>query len=304
MKKTIATIAVLISPLALASVDNYTLTLRPGFETTVFMDVNNSGTIVGNSYSPSTTNAVSGFTFTDGVFTAVTGPAGAVSINARGLSDLGSVVGFYTTIAAPNAQQIGFLISQGVYTLYPDIVLQSISPNGRYMTGLSYLTGALRGYALDRETGQEYDLGANTIVDGVTNSGLAVGSRSRQSFLFDLSSRSETPVGRQGDLYRDINSFGQIVGYRVATSGTSEGILNGSISAPNFQTLLGYPFAAAIGMNDHGDIVGYAGAEAERQLGLFVTQVPEPKALVLFLVGLATFGVVRRGFTRVLAADA
>jgi len=63
-----------------------------GADNTAVWDINNSGTMVGFSYASSAPNYATAFIrSSSGSFSTLTGPAGAISTNAMGISDTGRV---------------------------------------------------------------------------------------------------------------------------------------------------------------------------------------------------------------------
>lgn len=189
----------------------FTEITRAGATTMALWDVNNAGVMVGYSVNgSSTTDFAQGFVFDGTAFTSMSGPAGAVSTNALGISDSGQVVGSYSrswstdpdTGDAVLAPSSGFVYQAGTYSDFAvagavETVLRGISPNGRYYTGYyNPGTGRFVGFVYDTVTSTRTDLSVPnsllTIPQGVRDDGTVVGSDiigpgplTRPGFIYD-----------------------------------------------------------------------------------------------------------------------
>ncbi len=216
-------------------------------------DINNSGQIVGRSYS---STYYDGFLYSGGVMTAL--PAFGTSTYCNGINNNGQVVGSTQTAGG---YQHAYLYSSGTMTDLGNGSASGINNNGQVvgsgpgshaflysggsMTDLGTL-GGVHSYGLDiNDNGQ------------VVGAADPLGSSYYHAFLY--SGGGMTDLGTFGGTYSSataINNSGQIAGWAYNSAGQSHAFLyvNGSMvdlgTAPNATT------SSAADINDLGQIVG------------------------------------------------
>lgn len=296
---------------------------RPGNAATALWDINNAGVMVGysNATMDNTTAAFSqGFVYDGSTFTAITGPAGAVSSAAMGISDGGTVVGSYyssfTVDALGNAlvgAASGFIYAGGSYTTFivagaESTFLRAISPDGRYLSGY-YSTATVTG------TGFVYDTATSTlsivsvpnsqftIAQGVTAAGLLVGSDAigpppldRPGFFYDIGTGTRTDVhlaGAKRTSLRALTDDGVLAGWYVDAGNLQHGFV-GSIASFETIDVAGAQSTYVEGMNNERTLVG--GFLRGDVNGAFVArlQVPEPGSLALLVAALLSLALWRQ----------
>lgn len=274
---------------------------RPGAATTALWDINNDGTMVGYS---AIGDSASAFVYDGTSFTTLTGPLGATSSFALGISDTGRVVGSYLT--APLGPSHGFLYSAGSYTPFDiaganETFLRGISPDGRYISGYySTATQTGVGFVYDTVLGILSDLSAPdsvfTIPQGINSSGMVAGSDilagppvTRPGFLYDIATgiRTDQSVpGTNRTALRSIDDAGSIAGWFVDFAG-QHGFV-GSVSAFEQIDFPGADATTVEGSNNAGFLVGlfFVGDSTH---AFVATPVSEPGTWGLLAAG---FGVL------------
>jgi uncharacterized membrane protein len=276
--------ALLLVPLASAQAGHVlTEFARPGAAATALWDVNNLGHMVGYSF-PGTapTDFPVGFVYDGSAFATISGPAGAISSSALGISDGGTVVGSYfstfttdidgNVIAGPSQ---GYIYSSGSYTIFSvagaqDTFLRGISPDGRYISG--YYTSATRpgtGFVYDTAAGTlaivSLPASLLTIPQSINAAGILVGSdiisgppTTRPGFTFDIASGTRTDqflAGAVRTAFRSIDDAGTLAGW-FQDSGF---VQHGFVGTPSSYEQMDFPGADATvieGSNNAGVLVG------------------------------------------------
>ena len=286
--------------------------LRDGFSATAPWDVNNAGTIVGESDGV-------GFVFQGGVFTSVLHPLASAGTVLTGIADDGLLGGTYFFGDAGTPRSAGFLLQGASFEalVVPGAIstaLRDLSPNGRYVGGTwNDSAGATHGFVLDRLSGEfthvpAGPLGEPSIVQGVNNAGLAVGSFVRAvpggapqlgAFTLDLATGARTEylaaAGLERPRFRGVNAEGLVSGF--GGPGANVAFVGNPITG-EWTVLRSTPAGTnsfAYGINDFGVVVGFdlaAGTSAYR--GWVATPVPEPATWALMALGLAAAGALAR----------
>lgn len=271
---------------AAASLDPFNLpwvdVKYPNADDTQLFDINNSGVVVG--IATFGTSSI-GFTYSNGVFTALPYPFGSNSFNgftATGITYDGNVVGTYDTGGVDAAGQpitAGYLRIAGTYISFtlPGAVstgIRGISSDGRYLAGDAFFPAGRRNYVHDRTTNTTKFVGPDSsgvnILQGVNPSGKAVGSRValladgsilQEGYVFDFASGSMTRVSDANYADREIrpraiDDFGRVAGFVTGASGTK-----GFYGWPGALKTFEYPgaiYTYFYGNNDAGRLVGFA----------------------------------------------
>jgi uncharacterized membrane protein len=269
-------------PLAPAQADHVlTEFTRPGAAATWLWDVNNHGHMVGYSL-PGTapTDFPVGFVYDGSTFTTISGPAGAISSTALGISDGGTIVGSFIAtytidgdgnlIAGPSH---GYIYSGGSYTTFDvagavDTFLRGISPDGRYISGY-YTTATGTGFVFDTLAGTfttvSQPASLFTIAQGINAAGILVGSdivagspTTRPGFTFDIATATRTDYFLAGAIrtaFRSIDDAGTLAGWFLDPGS----LMHGFVGAPGSYEQIDFPGAdgtAIEGSNNAGVLVG------------------------------------------------
>jgi hypothetical protein len=272
------------------------------FPATEFWDINNAGTIVGRAYSA---ERQTGFVFSNGVFTEISGPPGAIGSLATGITESGTIVGSWF---GPDFRYRGFMLENGVYSVIDALggttIVRGVSPNGRFVTGQWSLPGQpVQGaflYNRNDQTMRRVGTANNAVAQGVNDRGMVVGSEtvgaSRQSFIYDLSTFTTTIIPSSGDLVnpalRGIDPTGTVFsGFGIDAINPLWGQIGvfGPLEDFDIFQAFGSNQTTPYGFNDQGQLVGFYATNAERtQYRAFIATntVAEPKALFLALCSL------------------
>ena len=267
----------------------------PGADSTTFWDINDRGQIVGDAALGAVTRP---FVFEHNAFRFLDIPFGGTSAWAAGISNDGLIVG---TVFDDVGGSTGYLFDGSAYMPLnlpggTNSIVRRISSDGRYVTGYADTAEvAVQGFVLDRNSNQYTlidTLDPLSVVQGVTNGGVAVGSVRGSApgvpihaFTFDSASGQidyPTVGSFLSPRFRDINDSGFIAGFDLPT-GTAFVFRNGDV----LQTLsVGDGVTFAYGINNFNRIVGYYQVESGQVAAFLATPVPEPGAWLLLSVGL------------------
>lgn len=275
-------LAGLASGLAHAS---YVLTevSRPGAATTALWDINNSGLMVGYSIAGAgPADFASAFVFNGSAYTALTGPAGAVSSAALGISDGGVVVGSFNTSSSVDGSgnpvldaANGFIYQAGSYTTLSvagavETHLRGISPDGRYLSGyFSTTTQAGVGFVYDTVSATLMTVSAPnstfTIAQGINSNGVLVGSdiltgppTTRPGFLYDIGTATRTDQSIAGALrtaFRSIDDDDLLAGWFLDAGGSQHGFV-GTVGSYEQIDFVGADATYVEGSNNADFLVG------------------------------------------------
>jgi uncharacterized membrane protein len=288
-----------------ASAAPYTITLMdyaPGVNSAGW-DVNNAGVFVGTAVI----NDVNvSYIVNAGVTTTLSGPEGAISTSALGISDSGEVVGSYYKTA--DGLNIGYIYSAGVYTSFSlpgatTTELRGISPNGRYITGVAVLeNGSSMSFVYDRVSLSLIPIlhtVSRTTAQGVNNEGVVVGDYRtdvllpRHSFVFDSKTGTLTDFASpsQSLSFRGINDSGEIDGFFADASGTHGFV--GFVDSPF--DIAGASLTGLEGNNDAGWLVGFYADDTGLEHAFLATKtVDEPATLSLICFAMGGLGASAR----------
>ena len=286
----------------------------PSATSTQFWDINDAGTVVGNTDTDA-------FTYAGGSFTTLTGPAGASGMSALGISDAGTVVGSFADAGTGTTR--GYIYDGSTYETFDipgadETRLRGISPDGNIVTG--YYTDAsnlAQGFILDRTTNVVTLIGAGglvvnpgeafTIAQGVNSSGVVVGSDlivtptfalDRPAFTFDIGTSTRTDFNLPGALRtagRGINDFGSIAGWFIDGSGKTMGYA-GYPGSTTTLDLIASGSTFVQGNNNAETVVGFI-QDDQGVLTAFIgtKTVSEPAGLIVIGVfAIALGGLARR----------
>jgi uncharacterized membrane protein len=286
--------------------------------------INSTGQIAGSIGSATGQQA---FIYSAGVFTPVSGPAGALGAAAFGINDSGKIVGsYYDTQTIDPATGLltigpthGFILSGGNYTRFdvPNANFtqaRGLSPDGRYVTGYSTdTTGRASAFVYDTSTSSFIDLtrpnSINAFAQGMNAAGLVAGSdiltqpgspSQRVGFTYNINTGQYNDFSFAGytrTAFRGINSSGVIAGWLQRPNASGVTVTVGFVGSPTAYDLITVPGATDTivqAINDVGVVSGYYTVDGQA-IGFVATPVPEPQSLALMLCGvLALAGVARR----------
>jgi hypothetical protein len=316
-----AALATLAAATCAAQAASYTFTAidRPGAAGTMVWDINDHGEIAGYS-SVKGSEFTRGFVYSGGVFNELSGPAGAISSMAMGLSDNGVVVGNYYSSSSTDAdgnvlfgQEMGFIYKAGTYTSFSisdtaNTQFRGVSPDGRYIAGFYGSDIAIgQAFVLDTVSNSVTLVGDGTthltIAQGINASYTLVGSDlnsavhdDRPGFTYDIGTGIRTDVylpGATRTAFRAIDDAGVISGWYIDALGVTHGF-TGYPGA--FQTI-DYPTTDTTfieGSNNAGILVGNFGTEFGGAFMATPTTVPEPETWALMIGGLMLLPLARR----------
>lgn len=285
----------------------------PGASSAFLYDINNLGTMVGYASQASGSQS---FVYSGGSFHWLTGPAGALSAVALGVSDGGWVVGAYadtlvddgtgTLVLGPNK---GFLWDGSSYQTvalagYTETVVRGISPDGRYLTGYAVSDDRFDAWLMDRSSGSTTVItsGLLAVAQGVLNDGTVVGSRiwqpvlgqppQREAFIYQGGAYGSFQLSGQTDSRaRALTDDGQLAGW-VRNGNDIQAFFGAST---DYSLVQWGGFATyAEGINNAGVGVGAYQDAAGNWQALVFNPVPEPASHALLLGGLGLLGALAR----------
>lgn len=252
-----------------------------GGQTSVGTAINNNGTVVG--WSLDSIGARRAFMYADEAMTSLgtleTGPASAYAeSSASDISDAGHVVGYAST---DSGARHAFLYRAGTMqdlgTLGGDESFASgVSAKGQVVGTAKNAANEIRGFVAQRgkmeELGQTGCSRPNTYPYSVNDYGQVVGSAPagdceqgeagvQQAFLYStrimLNLGSLRSDGQGASFATRINEPGQIVGHSDTPEGASRAFLIASNQMVDLGAL-GGTISRGYGINNHGQVVGYA----------------------------------------------
>ena len=280
----------LLAPVASAGY-KITKVTRAGVDNLEFLDINNAGLVAGTASNADYT-ARTGFVYNShtGVYTDLTGPGGALSSVATGISDSGAVVGAYYASQTDPYASTAYIYEGGRYTDFNvpgagSTTLRGISADGRYLTGAFDANG----FVFDRLTGTVFDLGYLAIVHGINSNGVAAGSifgTGRTPFLYDIASQVRTDYLPLTDRYRDVNDAGVVTGWGVRDGFASNVTIVGSPGGTSALKVGGSFGSIGYGINNDATVVGLYFRRDDANGAFIATTVPEPGTWALMLCGL------------------
>lgn len=254
----------------------------PNAQCTFLEDVNNGGEIVGRHWGPETAFSYRGFLYRGGNFLTVDFP-GAFSSGARGINELGDIVGFYQADAANN----GFLYAGGTFTSihvpdFPFITFaEGINNFGTIVgfagdLGFVYTGGTFTPLRLPRT----FWLQASDVNDSDAIVGSYLDEFGLHGFLYtggvysalDVPGSSAPGYGKYS-IAMGISNTGVIVGGYFEGEFVHHGFLyeNGIFSTIDIP---GATYTIATGVNDSGDVVGYYLDASSECHGFLVNTIP------------------------------
>ena len=307
-----------------ATTYTFTELRNPGSDWTQAWGINTSGQVVTSSYSE-TAAVTSSFIYQGGAYTAVSGPAGAISTSAFGISDSGAIVGSYSTgwvVESDGSRFLGpdsgFIFNGGSYTTInvpgaTRTIPRAISPNGRYVSGFYHTETSAFGFLYDTVSASFTSIGAGKsvllIAQGVTNEGVVVGNDvtivdestgavSDTAFIYNHATGTRTDVSLPGGgrtRFRAIDSAGTISGFYWDAANVAHAFTG----YPGSFQELAYPGATSTwieGSNDAGLLVGsfFADGYAGFIAAPVTAPVPEPETWALMLAGIALVAATSR----------
>ena len=278
---------------------------RPGYESTQPWAINDSGVIVGASDGV-------GFVYSGGLFTSIAHPSADSATILTGVSNSGTLVGNYLA----GSTSASFVYDRGSFTAFAlpgqdGTEVRGISGNGRYLAG-TYSGNVGGGFVYDRDHGTyrlvENSATSSVIVQGVNDSGLAVGSVSDRStgvqivagITVDAASGARTEIydigAPSGPRFRGINNDGTLVGW--VSSGSAQQAFVGEPAGGWLLNMAQAPADAtgafAYGINGADTVIGFYNTASGLTRGWVATPVPEPAVWALFAIGLAAVGAASR----------
>ena len=287
----LAATAIVLAIAAPAEAKTYALTpyAVPGSTFTQLWGLNDHGVLVGADDS-------GGFIDDHGTITVVNQPGTSGFVT--GISNTGVAVGGDGTRS--------YFYQGGVFTPFAiagadTTTIRGISANGRFIAGVYTTADTFDGFVYDTQTSALSTIvppnGINvTVVQGVTDSGVAVGSLTGpdSSFLFDAVNGTSTYYTDVGGLtkirIRGIDDAGDVGGWSIGTD-AFVGFL-GSF-ADGFTTFDLSPDGTFIyGLNNVGEAVGYYDDDDGLPHSFLVntTTVPEPSSTASMALALLVAG--------------
>ena len=276
---------------------------RPGAIGTQLWGINDAGVVVGSDSQGT-------FSYSAGVYTALSLMPNATAMTAFGVADNGTIVGSWTeTVDASTSILHGFIDRNGIYTTWdvPAAVgsstqIRSISLDGRYLAGYYATASSVQqGFIYDLQTStlRSFQTVQQMNLQGVNASGVTVGSLGGQNGGGVVVAAGATTYSVQTTLpdvagrpsFRGINDSGLVTGF------TNAGLAIVGRPDSNSFVALGVDGAASVfgeGLNNANAVVGlYQDANNDIH-GFLATPVPEAPTALLMAAGLAGVGLLRR----------
>lgn len=242
----------------------YTITplgLLPGDSESIAFGINDSGQVVGLSYTygPPPEQA---FIYTNGALQPL-GVTPAISGGGFGINSSGQIVGSASPFEGAAASQ-AFLYSGGTLQYFPAMAgANAINASGEFVGDTSATYGS--NHAALYSGGQVHDLGtlggSASYAYAINNAGQVVGqsdvsATSSHAFLYSGSTLQD--LGTLGGSYstaNGINDLGQIVGTAETQAGANDAFLYSNGTMQDLGTL-GYGSSNGWGINNSGVVVG------------------------------------------------
>jgi hypothetical protein len=284
-------------------------------------DINNLGVFVG---SATVNGEAVGYLVSGGSTTTLSGPAGAISTSALGISDGGIVVGSFSSTKVDDGTgtgtlvdgpQSGFILVGSSYTTLnlpgaTDTQLRGISPDGRYVTGFATMAdGSSTSFVYDRSTSTFSTIvnsPALTVAQGVTNAGLVVGNyrvipaggpfpAGRFSFTYDggTGTRNDLSIPGADIRSRGITESDLVDGFFSDSAGNLHGFVGSASSYEVFNAPDGANTTALEGINNAGWLAGQY-TDASGLHAFLARPVGEPGTWALILAAFGGLFITQR----------
>lgn len=158
--------------------------------------------------------------------------------------------------------------------------------------GYTYNVASQSFTALNVPASLGFMAGDSVMATGVNNSGMVTGfftNGAGVSFGFLINGGTYSAIdvpGATSTQPLSLNNLGQIVGTYVGADGLNHGFIETSGSFTTFDAVLGAPMNLVQGINDGGQIVGFATVDNIGTTVGFTSTVPEPSTLICSGLGI------------------